>query len=84
MRSFLDVNNDNDNNKSDSLLQSADSKEGRDTKTHMCINTSYDCNEEVNMQLEQLESAERSSRMIQREKVKKERLKLNVLNLRWL
>ena len=36
MRSFLDVNNDNDKNKSDSLLLDADPKEVIDTKTHIC------------------------------------------------
>ena len=33
---FLDVNNDNDNNKSDSLLLDADPKEVIDTKRHIC------------------------------------------------
>ena len=33
---FFDVNNDNDNNKSDSLLLDADPKEVIDTKTHIC------------------------------------------------
>ena len=32
---FLDVNNDNDNNKSDSLLLDANPKEVIDTKTHI-------------------------------------------------